>query len=156
ARGGRPARRVGAHRLRRLGIRPRLAPRPPRRPGLSAAPPAAPEAPMSAATPDRVQQLFNQAQPLAPPERAALPDRACPGDPALRGEVERVLHFHGKAVTEQFLAGDAVDEPPPDDLIGRQVGPYRVLEVLGRGGMGRVYRAERVADFRQEVALKVV
>lgn len=49
------------------------------------------------------------------------------------------------------------DEAASDRLIGMRLGPFRVLERIGRGGMGVVYRGEREgADFRQEVALKLV
>jgi serine/threonine protein kinase/tetratricopeptide (TPR) repeat protein len=43
-----------------------------------------------------------------------------------------------------------------DPMVGRQVGPYRLTARIGGGGMGTVYRATRVEDFRQEVAVKLI
>lgn len=50
--------------------------------------------------------------------------------------------------------GDFADDA--DKLIGRELGDYRVLSLIAEGGMGRVYRAERIdGSFEREVALKV-
>ena len=53
---------------------------------------------------------------------------------------------------------DHTPGPPqaPDPLLGRRLGPYRVLERLGEGGMGAVYLAEREGEFRRRVAVKLV
>src|SRR5262245_58709173 len=40
--------------------------------------------------------------------------------------------------------------------LGRQIGPYRLIDVLGEGGMGVVYRAEQTSPIQREVALKLV
>ncbi|MDQ2776359.1 MAG: protein kinase [Acidobacteriota bacterium] len=54
------------------------------------------------------------------------------------------------------VAGDAAD-PGSDHLIGKRIGPYRVVQELGHGGMGTVYRALRAdEEFQNEVAIKVV
>ncbi|HET9294747.1 MAG TPA: serine/threonine-protein kinase [Gemmatimonadales bacterium] len=72
-------------------------------------------------------------------------------DPVLREEVESLLAAH---VNPGLLGSldDRVEIPPP----GR-IGPFRLLEILGTGGMGVVYLAEREGgDFTQRVALKLV
>src|SRR3954468_16092971 len=52
---------------------------------------------------------------------------------------------------------DATDHNPTSPLIGRQIGVYRLEEEIGRGGMGAVYRAERIdGEFRQRVAIKLI
>jgi eukaryotic-like serine/threonine-protein kinase len=73
-------------------------------------------------------------------------------------EVASLLHHHTQA--EAFLADPAIAAVQPlhaDALEGSLVGPWRVLGLLGRGGMGVVYLAERAdGAYEREVALKVV
>src|SRR5258708_319653 len=109
----------------------------------------------------RINDLFTQALGQPAGDRTAFLDRACAAEPSLRGEVERLLEQDEEAARDGFLAmPSTVPESPcvaqPDRLTGRRVGPYEVREWVGGGGMGDVYRAVRVDDYRQEVALKVV
>lgn len=106
----------------------------------------------------RLEALFLQAIALPPSERMALLDEACRGQAALRGELEAMLAVHETGT----LAADARGLLPslrgasPSLQVGDEVGPYRLEEVLGRGGMGEVFRAVRRDDLHQEVAIKVV
>ncbi|MCP3906105.1 MAG: protein kinase [Planctomycetes bacterium] len=84
-------------------------------------------------------------------------------DPELHAEVESLLEEHDTARTEfasaQTMAAGTVvtsdDEPVPDKL--KQIGPYRIMHELGRGGMGVVYLGERdMEQFRRRVAIKVL
>ncbi len=115
----------------------------------------------------RVEALFDEALALADAERAAFLTETCAGDDGLRRTVERLLVADGAGPglldtpitgpAAAVLAGAARDLPPPALIEDERVGPYRVKGVLGRGGMGVVYRAERAdGAYEQEVALKVV
>jgi len=110
-----------------------------------------------------VRNVLEPALDLAPSKRGAYLDEACAGDAALRREVESLLQADDRA-THAFLTGKAIDHvelsedtAPPDTLQGRRIGPYLVLEEIGHGGMGTVYRAVRADDqFSQQVAVKAV
>ncbi|HLG95533.1 MAG TPA: protein kinase [Bryobacteraceae bacterium] len=99
---------------------------------------------------------------LVPAEkRPAYLDEACAGDADLRHEVESLIDSYERA-GDTFLEGRAIDAAGFDasrdqPLEGQRIGPYRVVEEIGHGGMGVVYRAVRADDqFRKEVAIKVV
>jgi len=110
----------------------------------------------------RIDQLFEAALDLEGGERAAWLERECAGDAALRAEVERLLALADTEVDDvlepvrAFASGLARDgEEGLAD--GTQVGPYKVVGRLGRGGMGIVYLAERTdGSFEKRVAIKVL
>jgi serine/threonine protein kinase len=98
----------------------------------------------------------------SPAERAAYLDGACHGNPALRGEVEALLAAHDRLgtihlATPPVLRGAAtLDFTPPAEQPGTQIGPYKLLEQIGEGGMGTVFVAEQAAPVRRRVALKLI
>ena len=91
-------------------------------------------------------------------DRAARLDQLCCDRLQLRAEVESLLAAHGNAGA--FLEVDTKADSEPAHsapLAGRQLGSYRLLDVVGAGGMGTVYRAERTdGQFQKQVAIKVV
>jgi len=123
-------------------------------------------------TPERWQQVkgvLHGVLELAPSERAVFLDRACNGDQALRQEVDSLLASEDELAAEKKLGLEFLDEPAvafpaaasgqnEEGLwVGRRVGPYKILELAGMGGMGEVYRAIRDDDqYQKQVALKVV
>ncbi len=78
----------------------------------------------------------------------------CP-DPELRKVVQELLDCDQIAESERFLNDTAPGAGRGALVVGGFVGVYRLREMIGQGGMGTVYRAERFTDFRQEVALKI-
>src|SRR5207249_10343101 len=77
-------------------------------------------------------------------ERAAFLDRACGDNSALRAAVEALLRAHersGDLLDLPDKPGATVDEPSVAERPGAVIGPYKLLQRLGEGGMGTVYLA---------------
>jgi serine/threonine protein kinase/tetratricopeptide (TPR) repeat protein len=117
-------------------------------------------------TPECWQQLKALLAPaleLPPPARIAYLDRVSAADSPLRLDLERLLAAEERAGTA-FLRDPApfenLAEHPASDrkpLIGLRVGVYEIVEEIGSGGMGEVYRAFRADDqYRKQVAIKLV
>lgn len=109
---------------------------------------------------NRVEALFETALQAPEAERAQFLKDACGDDRDLLNEVASLL-AHDSQASPDFLAptgsGDAVAaaDAGPDSLVGQTVGHYRVLRLLGHGGMGSVYLAEQDRPKRL-VALKLM
>jgi eukaryotic-like serine/threonine-protein kinase len=96
-----------------------------------------------------VDEILKNVLELPQPEQLACVASKCDGRPDLRSEVESLLRAH--YASETFL------EPHPHTHEGRRIGPYLLLEEIGAGGMGTVYRARREDEnFKQEVAVKLM
>src|SRR5262249_4718488 len=100
----------------------------------------------------RIQELFHSALERAPTERATFLAASCGDDTSLLIEVEALLAADDEA--SGFLEHDR-DRPAQPLEPGHSFGSYRILGLIGRGGMGEVYRA-RDTRLEREVAIKVL
>jgi serine/threonine protein kinase/WD40 repeat protein len=90
-------------------------------------------------------------------ERAAYLDRACGGDAELLRKVADLLAVHEEIDgLDGFFDGAGVENSAATDDVGGQVGRYKLLEKIGEGGWGTVYRAEQTEPVRRQVALKII
>ncbi len=117
--------------------------------------------------------ILLEARGLSGDARAEYLQRVCGDNTALREELDSLLAFESavpsllddnqvleklreKAGALATIDFDLVGMSAAGDAIGDRVGPYRLVEVIGEGGMGVVYRAEQTAPIRRDVALKLI
>ena len=99
----------------------------------------------------RVKQIFATCYDLSPHDRASFLSEACGGDQELQSEVESLIAAYQRSGTFLEHPAVAVHAIRP----GARLGPYEVIERVGAGGMGEVYRA-RDTRLNRSVALKIL
>jgi serine/threonine protein kinase/WD40 repeat protein len=100
----------------------------------------------------------------SPAERRLFLDRQCGNDAALRAQVESLLAasekqggFLNEPAIQRFSGSPrTVDYEPIAERPGTVIGPYKLLQQIGEGGMGVVYMADQQAPIRRRVALKII
>jgi tetratricopeptide (TPR) repeat protein len=103
---------------------------------------------------DDIKRLFDEVADL---EAAAREACLASADPELAGEVRSLLHWHDGSTGFLESPPDQVAELARDALIGQAIGPWHIVRVIGHGGMGVVYHAERAdAAFTRQAAVKVI
>jgi eukaryotic-like serine/threonine-protein kinase len=101
----------------------------------------------------KIKELFGEALEQDPAGRKAFLDKACNGDQALRAEVESLLTASDPATH----SGSEGTTPEHDRIIGRRLGAYEIIKLIGSGGMAAVYLAIRADDqYRKRVAIKLI
>jgi serine/threonine protein kinase/tetratricopeptide (TPR) repeat protein len=113
---------------------------------------------MSRIDPERWQSLsphLDRALEMESDERDAWLESLRSDDPTLVADLEALLQERNVLVGEGFLEGSA--PLPATSLVGQTLGPYRIASLIGQGGMGTVWRAERAdGRFEGQVAVKLL
>src|SRR5215203_1914397 len=94
----------------------------------------------------RVEEIYHAVAELPPDERKIFLQESCGGDAALRREVESLLAFENSSdslldESPKTLAAEVFDLPENSKIIGSKINQYKILSLLGEGGMGAVYLA---------------
>jgi eukaryotic-like serine/threonine-protein kinase len=110
---------------------------------------------------EEIQSIFYSAADLPSEQQAVFLDRACGDNAELRRQVDLLLAAdrHPNMITA--AVGQAASRLPSateqmSELIGHRIGSYTITGLLGKGGMGAVYRGVRTDHFSMEVAIKIL
>ena len=115
------------------------------------------------------ESLIERLLALPAAERGNALERACAGDPSLRDRVQEIMEALAKS--EDLSRTPSGGRPSPDSVVqafnlaleaapseaaGARIGPYKLLQEIGRGGFGVVWMAEQEGPLRRRVALKII
>ncbi len=102
---------------------------------------------------ERVRAVLEGALERPEAERSSLLDAACGSDRELREEIESLIAYEDRA--ERFLENPSMSGTESRKLVGHSLAHYEILEEVGRGGMGVVYRANDT-KLGRDIAIKVL
>src|SRR5678816_726222 len=118
-------------------------------------------------TPERhhhIGKIYREALEKDPSHRPAYLEKACAGDESLRSEVESLLLYQARdggfidqPILERVIRAIGGDATLGENktLIGQSIGDYRVISLLGEGGMGEVYLCDDL-PLNRRVAIKLL
>ncbi len=117
--------------------------------------------------PSRVKAIFDAVLELETvTDRLDYLEKVCAGNPEVRGRVQVLrdafvdagsfLESPSPGLVQAPLAMDATYDQPVQERPGTQIGPYKLLQQIGEGGMGVVYMAEQTQPLKRSVALKII
>jgi WD40 repeat protein/serine/threonine protein kinase len=121
--------------------------------------------------PQRAKSIFLAALDRVAEQRVAFLDEACAGDPDLRQRMERLLMAHDRpdSLPEPAAELGPTQDPSPSDGdelapdavcqtegAGTLIGPYKLIEQIGEGGMGTVWMAQQIEPVKRLVAVKLI
>lgn len=119
----------------------------------------------------KVETIIDKALTLSEPERQDYIEEACKGDKDLKGEVTQLLESIFASESKKWLenpvevkselfrdfAKESITPADSESMKGRTIGSYTITKLLGEGGMGQVYLAERSdGSFEHQVAIKII
>src|SRR5262249_14403239 len=114
----------------------------------------------------RVDDLLQSALRLSSGERGSFLRQACGGDSSLEEDVQSLLVSQQEIdgflerpafeLVAESLADEYTKTSASEASAGKSIGPYRLLKLVGAGGMGEVWKAEQIAPIRRTVALKLI
>src|SRR5262245_52309831 len=107
-----------------------------------------------AADPERVKSIFLAAAERRPEGRAAFLDAACGTDVELRRRAEELLRAHDEPGHVPGIPDG--ESSHCGERAGHRIGPYKLLQQIGGGGMGAVWMAEQTEPVQRKVALKII
>jgi serine/threonine protein kinase len=112
---------------------------------------------------ETVEEIFHAALNCEPDQLNAFLDTRCTGDKTLRGKVQELLAAHQQAGSfietpvADLARSSIADDHESELLINQTIGHYKISKLIGAGGMGAVYLAERAdQQYKKQVAIKVI
>ena len=105
-----------------------------------------------------IDSIFCSAMDIeSPDDRRAFVEQACRENLELKQQVDRLLHahFHGRNILDVPIAPLTLEQPH-SETPGTVIGPYKLLEQIGEGGMGTVWMAQQSEPVKRLVAVKLI
>jgi serine/threonine protein kinase len=109
----------------------------------------------------KIKEIFLAAvEHREPGKRNVYLEQACAGDDELRGQVELLLKAHDEASSipgaSEGEHAETCDFETAGEILGTTIGPYKLIQKIGEGGMGTVYMAQQTEPVKRLVALKII